>query len=195
MHFIRFPKDRNIASQWNIALGFDGDKIINGKVCIEHFEEENINRGKLAQLKKDAVPKIFKQSTKINKNDNELGVSVLSSSECSTSVSRSPLAETIATAQSFDRDKTNVSNEKKNKLVESVATNQNIDNSSCNNCKIKDQLILLKDSDIKNLKIDLKKTQNRIYYLENTQSKLQTALSELKEKQLLDAELCKKLEV
>lgn len=56
-NFHRFPKDRNISKQWNLALGFDVDKFIGyGCVCFKHFARECFDGQK---LKTNAVPTII----------------------------------------------------------------------------------------------------------------------------------------
>lgn len=65
----------------------------------------------------------------------------------------------------------------------------------CKECIEKDLLIEIKDSEINKLKKTLKKTQKQVWYLQTIKEKLETALSELKEKWMIDDVLLKALEV
>lgn len=55
----RFPKNRLISIQWNVALGIDEDKFAQGLVCQDHFEDKHFKRKNKTELKPDAVPTIF----------------------------------------------------------------------------------------------------------------------------------------
>lgn len=56
---IRFPRNPEIAKQWNSALGFDVDKHIPGRVCFQHFEDDCFKRKNKTELKANSVPTIF----------------------------------------------------------------------------------------------------------------------------------------
>lgn len=78
---IRFPKNREIAEQWNIALGIEPEKYAYGFVCCEHFEDQHFKRKNKTELKTDAVPTIVqnKQNSSIeehhcNSNDEMIAV-------------------------------------------------------------------------------------------------------------------------
>lgn len=62
-------------------------------------------------------------------------------------------------------------------------------------CILKDELIEAKEAQIKKLRSKLVKVQKKIWYLEFTKRKLNTAISELKKQSLVDEELSRNIEV
>lgn len=69
------------------------------------------------------------------------------------------------------------------------------DCSNCMNCLLKDMLIKEQNVQINDLRKRLKKTQQKVWYLEKVKTKLNSALLELKEKSLLNEEQCNDLKV
>lgn len=45
--FTRISNDRNVSEQWNLALGFETNKMFHGFVCFKHFENDCFNGNKL----------------------------------------------------------------------------------------------------------------------------------------------------
>lgn len=76
-----------------------------------------------------------------------------------------------------------------------AADNQIRTGSKCTECKTKDILIDLKLAQIKKLRKRLQKVQQKNWYMEKTKRKLSSAFSKMKEERLLNAELCKVIEV
>lgn len=79
--------------------------------------------------------------------------------------------------------------------VATTAEDMQAENQECMESKMKDELIEMKDVQIKNLQNRLKKAQKKIWYLENVKKKLNDTLSGLKRTNLINEELHKKLEV
>lgn len=58
-YFVRFPKNRMIAVQWNAALGIDTSLFVQGLICADHFEDKYFKRKNKTELKPGAVPTLF----------------------------------------------------------------------------------------------------------------------------------------
>lgn len=70
-----------------------------------------------------------------------------------------------------------------------------IEHQNCEECKLKDDLIEKYRKQVDQLQKSLKKERNKAYYLESTKNKLTAALSELKEKRIVDVQLLNALQV
>lgn len=185
----RFPKNRNVAAEWNAALGIDRNKILHGFVCFEHFEEDRFEVKNKSKLKADAIPTIFDSIKPI-----EPMPAVASTSTSSTS---DTVAENQIVSEVVDEMETMlIPNCSSNEIVATVTTNSpSHPSSQCQACSKKDHLLREQDYLIKELRKKLKKANTKIWYLENTKLKLKTAFSEMKREQLVTAELCQALEV
>lgn len=175
---IRFPKDETIAKQWNIAIGIDTNKIARGLVCFEHFEDRHFKGKKNKILNSDAVPTIFKtQELADSENGNQSAqIAIAKTANLAYTIAIATPSSTIATA---DTTKS--------------AHRQIV--SQCIECDSKDRIIDTKDAQIRILRKSLKEAQKKMWYLEKSKNKLNSALSELREKKVVDENLCKSLEV
>lgn len=190
---IRFPKNHDVAAKWNIALGFDGNKILHGFVCFEHFEDDRFKRKNKSELKADAIPTIIELAEPIP--------------TLASATSRSDtVAENSIEPEFFDEmDGINgcakqISDCLSNEVIVTIATVPAVrpvptTRSQCQECKKRGYLISKQQDEIRELRMKLKKANAKIYYLDSTKRKLETAFSEMKQEKLINEELSKSLEV
>lgn len=153
----RFPKNREIAAKWNSFLGIDPNKILNGTICAEHFEETCFKRKDHSELKPNSVP---------SKLNSDISVPSLPSYD-------EPVGHIFDENHENSENTTNNSAHLHSSLspVATTAEAMQAENQECMECKMKDELIEKKDVQIKNLQNRLKKAQKRIWYLENVKKK------------------------
>lgn len=169
----RFPKSREIAEKWNKALGIDSNIILYGYVCADHFENECFAKQNKTVLKPNAVPTIN-----------------VNSQSCST----------IATAYDMANDHNYCvlgppTSPPPEESVQSFDQRESTSSSHCNECIIKDELIELKDNQIRTLRNKLLKKQKKVWQLETINKKLNTAFSQLKKQFLINEEQLKFFDV
>lgn len=195
-NFLRYPRNRTQAEEWNSSLGFEANKIIRGFVCVEHFGDECFERN-TTNLRANAVP--TKPAVE------EVGPNEIDCTE--QTVSPSSTIAMVNNQYSVDID--NVDNVDNDVVGEIVSPPP----STCEECKEKDAMVEKKEAEIENLKYSLekmrqkheaeitelkarlRKTQKQVWYLETVKRKLEAAFDELKKQSLVDEELCRGLEV
>lgn len=199
MLLIRFPKNREIAEKWNVALGFEAEKIIHGLVCVEHFEDDQFKRRNKTELKPHAVPIVTKHIEKIQNDD------VLESNDAIESLVES--IEVSATSTSVASDTNN--DQSSNNVIKSIQSSQAVEildscvtehipnrsSTPCKDCVKKNYTINKQQEEIEQLRKKLREANAKISYSEKTRRKLDITISELKKQQLLNEELCNSLEV
>lgn len=211
----RIPRDRAIAAQWSVALGFGAEKILHGFVCFEHFEEYHFKKKNKTGLKPHAVPKVSinSQSDSIQKNPNDninVSAEILEENDqCSINdieLSSSQTGDTLDVSIEADayvevlRATTTGITEchpaNKSTILTDNSANSHLHLlTNCENCVKKDYLISTRDDTIKELRKKLQKANSKIWYLETVKRKLSKTLSELKQQELLDEEAFEALQV
>lgn len=218
---IRFPRNRDIAEKWNSSLGIDANKILHGFVCFDHFEKKCFARSDRSGLRADAVPTIFERyldsspPTIATANSAEKMASPVSHSSpplISPTVARSnrsrlranavptifgshlsssppSISPTVAIANSSSQIFLSPP------PLSSTVALAGCFSSQCEECLKKDELIQIKDAQIRTLRNKLRKEKKKTWHLEVMKQKLQTAFSELKKQSLIDEELSRALEV
>lgn len=83
----RFPKNRDISAKWNLFLGIDPNKILNGTICAEHFDEICFKNRFHSELEPNSVP------TKLPPSFDE-PIAQNSDENCENSPRASPVATT-----------------------------------------------------------------------------------------------------
>lgn len=154
-------------------MGFDENRVISARVCIEHFEKENLNfaYGRFS-LKKDSKPSIFVQNdlvSQISESDSAITIPVCGS-EC---------------------EKIELLHEIK-ELRESVKVKdtENVQNS------LKYQVMIQKLTE-KNYELNKKvgRLRSKAHRLVSTRTKLNSAIRNLKEEKMLTDKFSEGLQV
>lgn len=208
-HFVRFPKDRNVSVEWNLALGIEADKYLNGHVCIQHFEDECFKTKRRMELKPNSVPTIFK-----SRQGNDAECIDYTQSTAFTDIIEEiedPMSSTATTAIavvsqhneqlpiSFD-DIIEDPNASGADCTGHIYTASHIDTIVdkrmwCTECMLKDEIIEQKNFEIKNLRKKLLVAQKKNWYLESVKRKLDACLLELKNQSVINEQLSGILEV
>lgn len=184
---IRFPKDRKISEKWNLFVGVESDKILNGRLCFEHFESECFERKNKSRLRVGAIPTIemANSNDQIAPNSSLVSPTVaIASSNDNIDPPSSPMSSIIEKTNSTDQN-----------AIHSSELSPTIAIAQCKECRKKDALINERNIEIQSLHKSLLKAQKRNWYLESIKRKLNTAFSDLKKQSLVDEELSKSLEV
>lgn len=272
---IRFPKDRTVAAKWNLFLGVETSKILNGMICCMHFEDQCFERRNKARIKANSVPTIFEIQSNEPTEIASIPIRTYSrysqysrASAASTTIAIVPTIPNSSTVNRFSVQPTCPTHTMLRSLhthpshvpetialVSSAPTAQTVPSSSsantfslqlahtllhslnthptstpqtiatatleatshqaraysrpsgppttiatassfhCDECIKKDALIEIKEAQIRQLRNKLKKAQKKIYYLETVKRKLNSALSDLKKKWLVDEQLLKTLDL
>lgn len=193
----RLPTNRVLAEQWNSFLGIDTSKILHGFICIEHFENECLDRNG-TRLKANAVPTISNVATAAavaDTNENDC----TDCTDC-TDIASPPYPSSSTTAMV----------EKSSEIDGSDSDNIG---QICEKCEQNYAMIKEKEAEIERLKIrlgmmlekhraemnetktKLRKTQKQVWHLATTKRKLEAAFEELRKESLVNEEVCKTLEV
>lgn len=171
----------DIADKWKDAVGIDRNKICNGFVCVEHFEDKYFKRRNKTELKLNAIPTIFIDHCLPGPSTDDLQfcsiptVAINTDNKSENSDDGIDILDTV-----YDTDDTTSS---KSGLV------------ACKLCKSKDLTIEEKGKIISFLRKQLKSTKSKVAYLEKTQLKLDKTLKDMRQAELINTELCKSLEV
>lgn len=150
----RFPKNQEIAKQWNIALGIDTNEIVYGLICFEHFEDRHFKRRNKTELKPDAVPTIF-----LHRLDPS-GVSTINFDDNNND-------EIYQTQRKITPASSMASNASVAATVDAASCNVHL-TLQCTACDMRDRLINEKESQIRELRKKLLKAQQKNWYLEKT---------------------------
>lgn len=213
---IRFPKNREMAEKWNVALGFEAEKYIYGFVCVEHFEDDHFKRKNKSELKPHAVPMI-RQNSSIEENQHydvvELDVPIesiepneaLMTNPSSTVELTSPDAVGVLDQSCITSITEHISDHlcASTPTVATVPTIKSPNSEShliiqcneCTECVKKDYIINTQKLEIIHLRKKVNKANEKIWRIEKIRRKLNTPFTELKQKQFLNEELCSELEV
>lgn len=191
IRMFRFPKNREVSKKWNISIGIDPDKILNGHICSKHFDPSCFKYANKFQLLADAVPTIFEI---FQHQESENIISDIAT-EFNTLNSLIMEQQASSTVSIDDVDVSEI--DLLATTDEAVATTYDpkCSQAQCNECQLKDEIIEEKEEQIRNLKASLKRAQKKVWYLETVRVKLDAALKSLKEQTLVNQEQCRTLEV
>lgn len=196
---IRIPTNRDIAGHWNTFLGFEPTQTLFGSICSEHFENACFATRDKMRLKANAISTIIanpivqpNQPDELNSTidvDNNNVPDLLHSNASSSSIETTFESNGQSTASGAISSSS---------LSPTIATNEFAPKSicmSCEKCMQKDELLDIKDAQIKKLRRSLNKANKRIWQLEKMKTKLNVTLLELKQQSLIDEKLHIELEV
>lgn len=153
-------------------------------------------------MKPHAVPIVTKHIEKIQNDD------VLESNDAIESLVESIEVSTTSASVSSDTNNDQFSNNAIKSIqssqaveildscvTEHISNRSNHSSTPCKDCVKKNYAIDKQQEEIKQLRRKLREANAKISYLENTRRKLDITISELKQQQLLNEELCNSLEV
>lgn len=195
----RIPKDQNVAEKWNVALGVDVNRTVHANVCFQHFEEIDFKRKDKSRLKPNAVPKIFEQEQAMEAEnaENNNVMRIIGINESSASYNYAELIPSGAneTVETNSCGNTTISSNTQEIQTSAVAAVEKNERLQCKSCNIKDEVINEKENQIRYLRKSLRKFKRKVWNLEKIKLKLNSTLSEMTKKQLLNADLYEALEV
>lgn len=206
-NFVRFPKDREVAVKWNLALGIEADKYLCGHVCMQHFEDECFKTKRKLELKQNTVPTIFKTKQSNDADCTDCAQSIAfdvienltSSSAASTIAMVSQNNENLPIPHFSDdiiENPTSSGADYTRHIYTSSSIDTVVDKRTwCTECLLKDEIIEQKDVQLKTLRKKLRAAQKNNWHLESVKRKLDTSLLDLKNQSIINEQLSDILEV
>lgn len=168
------------------------DKNSKSTICAEHFEDACFSRKDKSRLKSNAVPTIQSNDTfNVDTSDATTVVTLASPAATVASASDAFALLTIETASSPSLPSLSTD------AAAGILEHSNDSNfSDCKKCLLKDELLKMKDIQIKNLRKQLRKTQRQSWYLKRVKDKLYKLNEEFsKGGSIVNEELYKYIEV
>lgn len=171
----RPPRIKAITEKWNAAPGLDENTVLHGLICIKHFEDQDLRKcGAKIQLLPDSIPSIFNSSEQNEHTDIVANINE--------GYEADSVLDELRQINLGECSKSN------SELGQRIIAN-------CESCESKDNLIMKYEAEISKLRQALKKTQNKVYYLETTKAMFNDSIKKLKEQNLLDKTLYSTLQV
>lgn len=165
-------KDPIIANQWKLAISQHFvvakslEKIEKGLICAEHFETSAFKRKNKSELKKGAIPSIFKAVSPI----------------------------TIATSTTVSSALTAATTSANIPVATDATDEPNID-TICIDCERKNDIIVYQRKLIEDLRAKVKRLNDRKNYLGKAKEQISASLQKIKQEKLVDDNLFRQLQV
>lgn len=181
--YFRLPKDPVFAEQWksvisqNVTAPTIPYALEKGLICAEHFEQTAFKRKNKCELKKGSIPSIFQafpQST--------VAIDTTIATASTDTVAADKIDATVANASTsitIAADANAISNEE----------------TICIQCEKKDDIIAYQKRIIENLRVKVKRVNDKAYYLGKTKEAMSASLLKIKNEKLVDDNLYRQLQV
>lgn len=171
MGLLRFPKDPKLNEEWRKSLGIRNNNIISGTICIEHFKDKDFQKNNRygVKLNSNAIPSLS------SVDDSQDQISCIEENDfVNISLMHSPLQQSVSSVC--------VHCEQKDLEIKRLDTKHKT--GIQNYQKIVEKM----ESKIRDIKKRMKKVNSKAFYLENTKTKLNRTIDELRKENVLSDE-------
>lgn len=186
----RCPKVIDVAKVWLSAIGVDDNNSIKWVICGAHFKDNDFERKDKSRLRAGAVPSLNLNAPNIptgtSTDVTDSGIHV--NDEIGENIENIENNNDLVPGTFASYCQNCASNSNTNCHKESEKGIPIAPDYFCEECLLKDSLILKYEKRITELERLLKKYRNKSHYLENTKTKLATNLLSAKKQQMIYAE-------